>query len=296
MRKTIYLFNQLVTAYNRTRAKLARLINQNKNLRKQTILRRRMVKLFARLTQLNNAIRLGFASVTIVAGSSMLATNQVKAQQQFDPELVNPFGLTFSYLNKPSFTDLDNDGDFDLMISDTLGNLRYFKNAGTPSAPAYDPVMVNPFSLTPAPVPSVAAPSFADLDSDGDDDLMLGGIYGDFYYYQNTGTPTAPNFAAPVTNPFSLANIGTYLATPDFADLDNDGDMDMIAGAYDGVIRYFPNTGTATVPSFDPAISNPYSMTPVGYIILTVASFGDVDSDGDNDLMVGGYYDGGSFY
>ncbi|HLP11975.1 MAG TPA: FG-GAP-like repeat-containing protein [Flavobacteriales bacterium] len=295
MRKQIYLFNNLVSIYNRSRAKLARLISQNKNTRKQDILKRRISRLFSQLSGLNKTIRLGFASVALVAGSALIPSNEVKAQQQFDPELTNPFGLTFSYLNKPSLGDLDSDGDLDLMVSDTLGNLRYFKNSGTASAPAFDPVVVNPFSLSASPLPYFSAPSFADLDTDGDMDVILGSTYGDFYYYQNTGTPTAPAFAAPVMNPFSLANIGTYLATPEFADLDNDGDLDMITGGYDGLVRYFPNTGTATAPSFDPAIPNPYGMTHVD-LYLNAVSFGDVDGDGDLDLMMGGIYDGGSFH
>ncbi|HLP11974.1 MAG TPA: T9SS type A sorting domain-containing protein [Flavobacteriales bacterium] len=298
MRKHIYLFNNLVTIYNRSRAKLARLISQNKNARKQDILKRRISKLFSQLSGLNKAIRSGFASVALIAGCSFIPSNEAKAQLEFAPEVVNPFGLTATFFNTPSFTDLDSDGDFDLMVSDTTGgNLLYFKNSGTASVPAYDPVAINPFSLTPAPLPYVSSPAFADLDNDGDQDLMLGGNGGDLYYYQNTGTSTAPNFAAPVTNPFSLANIGTYLATPDFADLDNDGDFDMITGGYDAVVRYFPNTGTASSPSFDPAIPNPFGLVSTGVPpVITDVSFGDLDGDGDIDILSGGYYDAGNFY
>ena len=47
-----------------------------------------------------------------------------------------------------------------------------------------------------------SAPTFADLDNDGDLDLLLGKERDGFDYHQNIGTSTNPIYAAAVQNPF----------------------------------------------------------------------------------------------
>ncbi|MDD5274862.1 MAG: VCBS repeat-containing protein [Methylovulum sp.] len=64
-----------------------------------------------------------------------------------------------------------------------------------------------------------ASPTFADIDHDGDLDALIGNFNGDTLYFENTGSATAPAFAAPVTNPFGLADVG-QTATPTFVDID----------------------------------------------------------------------------
>ena len=53
----------------------------------------------------------------------------------------------------------------------------------------FNPFQKNPFSLdnsTEGSNASNSTPAFVDLDGDGDLDIMSGGQYGDFYYFQNT--------------------------------------------------------------------------------------------------------------
>jgi hypothetical protein len=294
MRKQIYLFNNLVTLYNRSRAKLARLVAQNKNARKQDILKRRIAKLFLRLTGLNKAIRLGFASVALIGSSTMLVTSTAKAQS-FAPEAINTFGLDSAYANRPTFADLDNDGDKDMMIGDTLGNNLYYKNSGTAAAPNFDAPVINPFGLTPTTYFSF--PYFVDLDNDGDFDILAGDIYGAFYYYANTGTASSPAFAAWVAAPFSLPSGGTgdYTATLSMADMDNDGDKDLFAGGFTGNFYYYPNNGTASAASFGSPLTNPFSIVIPGDS-LSVPVLGDLDGDGDFDLLSGSYYGNFHYY
>lgn len=86
---------------------------------------------------------------------------------------------------------------------------------------------------------------------------------------------------------------GTYtIATPHHVDLDNDGDLDILCGHYDGDFRYFENTGTAMSPAYASPVTNPFSLNnPGGYTVVTSA---DLDNDGDLDILVNQYGSGAS--
>ncbi|MBW8050590.1 MAG: T9SS type A sorting domain-containing protein [Cytophagales bacterium] len=211
----------------------------------------------------------------------------------FDTAQTNPFGLDTvnGYIPAPTFVDIDADGDFDAFVGgDYYGNIIYFENTGTDTVPAFSLPQTNPFGLD-----SIngffSAPTFVDIDGDGDFDAFLGEYYGVLKYSENTGTGTVPAFTAPQNNPFGLTSVYGYLAAPAFADIDGDGDFDAFAGgAYGGDITYYKNTGTNTSPAFALPQTNPFGLTNVNYFAFP--AFVDIDGDGDFDAFVGEY--GGS--
>jgi len=213
--------------------------------------------------------------------------NPISAQS-FSPPQVNPFGLISTYqIAIPAFADLDGDGDLDLLVGENYGSMNYFENTGSASSPQFAAPQVNPFGLASTYV--LAAPAFADLDGDGDLDLLVGeyGEYGGaMQYFQNTGSASNPQFAAPVKNPFGLTSV-YYNALPVFADLDGDGDMDLLAGEYYGAMQYFENTGSASNPQFATPQMNPFGLVSTNE--LAIPDFADLDGDGDLDLLVGEY-------
>lgn len=303
MKHTKRYFNELLRQYNKYTKKLTALKLRGKNARKQGILTKRIATLFQKLTNLKEAIRLTTATAAVAVGIAMALPNGAQAQNFLAPQ-VSPFGLdTTSGNSAPAFADLDGDGDQDMLSGVSYGDFAYYENTGSPSAPSFGAVQVNPFGLanTGSGNPT---PTFVDIDNDGDMDMFAGenryaNNGGRFYYYENTGSSTAPTFAAAVTNPFSLAIVpgyyysgyyGTYISgssAPSFVDFDGDGDMDLMSGSYYGDIYYYENTGTVTAADFSTApVQNPNNLTGVGNNYST-PSFGDLDGDGDMDLIAG---------
>ncbi len=209
-----------------------------------------------------------------------------KTNPQFTASVPNPFGLAPTLgLSFPTFVDLDDDGDMDLLVGEYYGNMGYYENTGTANNPQFATGVTNPFGLTGSQ--GFAIPVFADMDDDGDMDLIVGEYYGDIGYYENIGTITSPSFAAPVKNPFGLTST-LYIACPSVADMDNDGDMDLMVGEYYGALQYFENTGTISNPQFASAVQNPFGLTSV--LDMASPAMTDLDADGDVDILVGEYY------
>ncbi len=154
----------------------------------------------------------------------------------------------------------------------------------------FEAPVTNPFGISPVTTAwGQVSAAFVDLDNDGDFDMMTGETYGAFSYYENIGSATNPSFAAEQILPFGLTSLGNYFARPDFADIDNDGDMDLFAGHYSGNIFYFENIGTASSPNFGSIQTNPYGIAPSGITFSDVALV-DIDSDGDADIISGEGY------
>jgi hypothetical protein len=131
-----------------------------------------------------------------------------------------------------------------------------------PPSPCFQFPQLNPFGL--GAVSGFASPALADIDGDGDLDAFVGqGSGGDMVFFENIGTAVAPAFAAPQANPFGLAGVGT-IASPDFADIDDDGDLDAFVGEYYGNTIFFENTGTAAAPAFAAPQTNPFGLAGVG--------------------------------
>ncbi|NYT27915.1 MAG: VCBS repeat-containing protein [Candidatus Thiodubiliella endoseptemdiera] len=203
----------------------------------------------------------------------------------------NPFeGIDVGYYSTPTLADIDGDGDLDLVGKDD-GTLKYYQNTGSTSSPAYEAKTGgnNPFNGIDVGIYS--APTLADIDSDGDLDLVVGENDGTLKYYQNTGTTSNPAYEAKTgdDNPFNGINAG-YSSSPILVDIDGDGDLDLVVGERNGTLKYYQNTGTTSSPAYEVKTGddNPFNGIDVGY--SSSPTLADIDGDGDLDLVMGEAY------
>ncbi|HJL85456.1 MAG TPA: VCBS repeat-containing protein, partial [Candidatus Marinimicrobia bacterium] len=138
--------------------------------------------------------------------------------------------------------DMDNDGDLDIVSASGNDNtIAWYENDG-----AADPSWTAADIATSANgAKSVFA---ADMDNDGDMDIVSASANDDaIAWYENDGAAdpswTAADIATDADNAHSVF----------VADMDNDGDMDIVSASYnDDAIAWYENDGAAD-PSFTAA-------------------------------------------
>ena len=199
----------------------------------------------------------------------------------------------------PVFADIDGDGDLDAILASSNANFFYCENTGTTTAPSFQLRTApgdNPFSNIPSTSTGSAAPALADLDHDGDLDLLALNDSGSLVYYENVGTAQAPSFDLSSDQTAFTGISYSGAESPTFVDLDHDGDYDLVVGSGDSSIHYFENTGSETAPNFveRTGSANPFDGVDAGD--HSYVSFADVDKDGDLDAIVGGSDTGGVVY
>lgn len=216
--------------------------------------------------------------------------------------LINPFGLQSPGDDTTmDFVDIDNDGDQDLFIGSYGSVPVYFlENTGTTESPAFSEAI--PIAIEAAN--DFTVPIFADLDNDGDFDLLVTEYFGNFVYYENIGTPEAVDFGEPQSNPFGV-NVpvaGTYAALHQLVDIDKDGDLDLLFttvgyadGEYTNSVVFQENIGTVESPAFGKPLVNPFGLSVNNEVEIPMMA--DMDSDGDEDLwMSSGEYGNFIYY
>ena len=193
----------------------------------------------------------------------------------------------------PTLGDLDGDGDNDMLIGDRDGGLHYFRNDGGAGSPVNFTFVTSNFSNINADL--FTHPCLYDLDADGDQDLLIGNIRGDIHYYENTGSPSSPNFTF-VTGSFGGIEITDFsgqsftngFARPLVLDYDGDGDLEVLVGTIEGPVEIYEGFSLQTGANFNYA----GDLMGTDFGRYTCVAAGMIDTTGAFAYMVGGYRGG----
>lgn len=194
--------------------------------------------------------------------------------------------LISTYHQNPAIADLDADGDLDFLIGKWNKEMAYWRNDGSASSYEFTEVADVYQALTRG---QNAAPALVDLDGDGDFDLVAGEASGSLNYWENRGSASDPEFQF-VSDTWLDIDIGRR-SFPTFADLDGDGDQDMIVGSELDGLYFWENTGTPKMPVFEAQ-----GTLEVDTQAIAAPEFADIDGDGDLDLFIGGISGGVMFF
>lgn len=207
--------------------------------------------------------------------------------------------------------DINFDGKLDLLVSpfdpsldksENKKSIWAYLNTGTNEFPNFefhtDAFMQNQM----IDFGSGAYPTFCDINGNGLSDIIAGN-WGEYdsskyigtilkSYYSaslsliiNNGTPDLPSFEEIDDDLGNLRQYGILGLSPTAFDIDNDGDVDIIAGHSDGSLILLENiAGENNSPIFNPPIFD-YSSINVGY--FAAPQLFDIDKDGIIDLLIG---------
>ncbi len=211
--------------------------------------------------------------------------------------------------------DFNGDGLVDMVLGDVdYFNLIKLTNGGTSdSAHMISQDTLFPSNTAPVNFNSFPVASYLDVNNDGKKDLLVSpfsSVYAltenknSIWYYQNSGTPAMPvfNFVKKDFFQGDMIDLGSG-SYPVVYDYNNDGLQDIIIGNYGYLdssyyefgylksvfrsqIAVLENKGTLTSPLFQ-LVNEDYGHLSQLKLIGLTPTFGDLDHDGDHDMICG---------
>jgi hypothetical protein len=186
-------------------------------------------------------------------------------------------GIQGVYNGSAEFADYDNDGDIDYLIAGRIGNT----NATTALKRKFGNTFTNTtISFIQGCIGTTT--KFFDYDNDNDLDAFVMGR--EITNSNNNYSRTIVNNTTQIgSTSLTLNNYGLMDGSIDFADYDNDGDLDAALFGKDAPYNYprgyyFTNTGKGSFLLKDSLVGLRYSS----------CAWGDYDNDGDADLITAG--------
>ena len=215
-------------------------------------------------------------------GNCLTQDKTLAAGPKYSPKLgmMNPMDrFDVGSHSAPALVDIDGDGDADMFVGNSAGNILYFENNGhcskassssanwnwtkcVSSGILWEPSFMERRGAGQNPLNGVnagdkARPAFADIDGDGDYDMFIG-------------------------NGHSGGVVD--IAKQTFDNQRTRGDVNVENG---GNLLYFENVGNSKRPTFRqrPGIENP--MNEIDFGSFASPALKDIDGDGDPDMFIG---------
>lgn len=200
--------------------------------------------------------------------------------------------------------DLDGDRDKDFLVGDLIcDNISMLTNGGDSSSAYMSAVDTQFPDNYPVNIPQFPAIFSLDVNHDGLDDLVaapnainISENYTGVWYYKNTGTSSIPNYAFSTSSFLQneMIEVGEG-ANISFFDINADSLLDLIIGnygyhqtsaTYTSELSCYENVGTKNIPVYK-LITRDYASIASMQFLNVYPTFGDIDDDGDDDMIIG---------
>lgn len=181
-----------------------------------------------------------------------------------------------------SFADIDNDGLQEWFLSDR--KITYYDNTGTLEQPNWE-LITSDYESS---INNAGSITFYDIDQDGDLDRIIGyngTSNGRLSRWWNIGTSEIPIWLRANDLILDEFDFGSF-AYPNLLDIDEDGILDLFVMGSNGRLYHFINSETSQAPSWNLQTDRYLTDLPT---VARRATFGDLDKDGDQDLLVSAY-------
>jgi hypothetical protein len=175
----------------------------------------------------------------------------------------SPAGMEWAELH-----DLDQDGDLDvLMASSTSDTVSWYENGGGGASWTLHTISTS--------LDGALFATAGDLDGDGDLDVVASSLNDRrvVWYRNDGGSPPAFTELG-----ISISPVGEWRRGLKVADLDHDGDLDIVAAVPEFGVHWYENDGASTPGWTERVISDAFGLTA----FVDVA---DVNGDGDLDVI-----------
>jgi hypothetical protein len=198
---------------------------------------------------------------------------------------------------RPQFADVDGDGDQDLFIQERTGELAFFEHVADGDSMRYvwrtdhfQNLEVGEWTR------------FADLDQDGDPDLLAERPYSYIRVFRNESTEAQLRFtrvADSLRMPGGKPIFSDRQNIPNVTDIDCNGRLDLFLGKLDGTIARYEATDATGIPRFQKVTEQFEGIEIVNQQMMSARhgantlTFADVDGDGDEDLFWGDFFEPG---
>ncbi|MAT55669.1 MAG: hypothetical protein CMN32_14430, partial [Saprospirales bacterium] len=204
------------------------------------------------------------------------ATQLLSAQIQFT-EVSFPWNAAGSWFGSVAFADIDNDGDQDLLITGLNRSNQPMIKLYTNDQGEFSEVSGTTFEGV-----AYSSVAFTDVDNDGDQDLFITGLNDANQWIAKLYSNQAGVFSEVSGTPFEGVKPGSFA----FADVDNDGDQDLLITGLNDMDQPFAKLYSNLAGTFSEMSGTPFNGVNPGAF-----AFADVDNDGDQDLLITGQND-----